>query len=255
MAKRNSRKKAARKQHQLRIKQKEDRDKESEEEMVEGQENIRKHGQTEDDDSVSGDDGEDDDVENEQNNHPEEEPGDDSESGSESSDDDNMDIAAVFHDQADGDDDDDDDDSSDSDDKDEKMAAAAKAVASTLNSDQYTFDLRKMLAINSDQLPLSELYGKTDEQKKSSSSDKSITIPLDDSQGLTVNDDFLLSRATEGCTQLIQALWQLPTEQSDAGPLVTLPGYDEIRLPRALVSQHKNTPIIKSCCLNLCSVA
>ena len=216
MAKRNSRKKEARKQHQLRIKKQEEReDADSGEEMVEDEV-----------DSDSEHDDVNDDVENAE----------DSEEDSDEEDvDDEIDMAAVFHgssNQDDEDDDDEDEEGSDSDEK--KKVATAGAVAGSMNSDQYTFDLRKLLAINSDQIPRSVLYGK--DETKTTSNGKSITIPLDDSQGQTVNEDFLLSRATEGCTELIRALWQLPTEQSDAGPLVTLPGYDDIRLPRALVS-------------------
>ena len=221
MAKRNSRTKEARKQHQLRMKEREEREDDSDDEMGE-------------DDAVSDSDH---DSEHDDENE------DDSEGESEDDGDDGVDMTALFHgtsnqDDDEEDDDDDDDDSEDSDSEEKKLVAAASAAAGSMNSDQYTFDLRKLLAINSDQIPRSALYRNSDKQqeKKSASDGKSITIPLDESQGLTVNEDFLLSKATEGCTELIKALWQLPTEQSDAGPLVTLPGYDDIRLPRALVS-------------------
>jgi hypothetical protein len=139
-----------------------------------------------------------------------------------------------------------DESTSDDDDDDEEVDEDASKPKSTLKnnnnnnnnisvmnelstSEPYTFDLRNMLAISTDQLAPSSLY------KKNKVSDANvISIPLQPG-GLTTNEDFLLQQATSGCTQLIQALWQLPTEQSDAGPLVTLPSYDEIRLPRALV--------------------
>jgi hypothetical protein len=66
--------------------------------------------------------------------------------------------------------------------------------------------------------------------------DENISIPLDNGYGFSVQENFLLSKATTGCTQLVHALFQLPTEMSDAGPLVQLPHYDEVVLPRALVS-------------------
>jgi hypothetical protein len=102
-------------------------------------------------------------------------------------------------------------------------------------TETYTFDLRNVLAVGTDQLATSSLYNNNiSSRKMNATSDATISIPLTDS-GLAVNEEFLLQTATSGCTQLIRALWQLPTEQSDAGPLVTLPSYDEIRLPRALV--------------------
>jgi hypothetical protein len=110
------------------------------------------------------------------------------------------------------------------------------------SSEPFAFDLRNMLAVSTDQLATSSLYNNNNNNDDnnniiSSSSNKksaTISIPLADS-GLAVNEEILLQTATNGCTQLIRALWQLPTEQSDAGPLVTLPSYNEIRLPRALV--------------------
>jgi hypothetical protein len=102
-------------------------------------------------------------------------------------------------------------------------------------TETYTFDLRNVLAVGTDQLATSSLYNNNiSSRKMNATSDATISIPLTHS-GLAVNEEFLLRTATSGCTQLIRALWQLPTEQSDAGPLVTLPSYDEIRLPRALV--------------------
>eukprot|EP00535_Pseudo-nitzschia_heimii_P005888 CAMPEP_0197176302 /NCGR_PEP_ID=MMETSP1423-20130617/2277_1 /TAXON_ID=476441 /ORGANISM="Pseudo-nitzschia heimii, Strain UNC1101" /LENGTH=474 /DNA_ID=CAMNT_0042625667 /DNA_START=47 /DNA_END=1471 /DNA_ORIENTATION=- len=100
-------------------------------------------------------------------------------------------------------------------------------------NEAYTFDLRNMLAINTDQLEIGSLY---DSKKSKSGKFNSLEIPLDPIHGklLEVNEDYLLSKATDGCSELIRSLWELPTEISDAGPLVTLPTYDEIRLPRAM---------------------
>jgi nitric oxide reductase activation protein len=99
-------------------------------------------------------------------------------------------------------------------------------------AEECTFDLRNMLAVNSHQLASNSLYT----TKKPSESEEFLTIPLDKGHGLNVDEEFLLSKASAGCTQLVRALWQLPTESSDAGPLITLPGYGEIKIPRALVS-------------------
>jgi len=107
-----------------------------------------------------------------------------------------------------------------------------KTSSSALQSEAYTFDLRNMLAINTDQLAMGTLY----DSKKNAKSKKDLEIPLDPIRGasLEVNEEYLLSKVTDGCTQLIRSLWELPTEVSDAGPLVTLPTYDEVRLPRAM---------------------
>lgn len=124
------------------------------------------------------------------------------------------------------------DDSDDDSDGEESMDET-DAPSSALQAEAYTFDLRNMLAINTDQLAMGTFY---DAKKTKSSSGKEIEIPLDPIRGasLEVNEEYLLSKATDGCTKLIQSLWELPTEVSDAGPLVTLPTYDEIRIPRAL---------------------
>ena len=97
--------------------------------------------------------------------------------------------------------------------------------------EQCNFDLRNMTAMNSHQILPSALYTKAPRKEE-----LSICIPLEDG-GLHVNEDFLLERSSAGCAQLIAAIWQLPTEMSDVGPLATLPGYDEIPIPRAMVRQ------------------
>jgi regulator of ribosome biosynthesis len=150
--------------------------------------------------------------------------GSDSESESES--DGEEDVAALF--KGAGNDEEDEDSENDDDDDDEDMDDAEGS--SPLSSEPYTFDLRNMLALNTDQLAMGSLY------KKKKSGQGKEEIPLDPTRGsgLDVNEDYLLAKATDGCTQLIRALWELPMEASDAGRLATLPAYDEVRLPRAM---------------------
>ena len=102
---------------------------------------------------------------------------------------------------------------------------------SSAEAEQCTFDLRNLVAVNSHQLDASSLYSSKNKTKDGDI----VTIPQTDSR-LLADEDQLLEKAQEGCAQLISALWQLPTEKSDAGPLVTLPTYVEIKIPRALVS-------------------
>jgi hypothetical protein len=88
--------------------------------------------------------------------------------------------------------------------------------------EQCTFDLLNLLAVNSHQLDVSKLYS----QQKETTSEEIVTIP-GETMPVSVNEELLLEKATDGCTQLIHALWQLPTERSDAGPLIVLPGFSE----------------------------
>jgi hypothetical protein len=107
-----------------------------------------------------------------------------------------------------------------------------KPMASA-TGEQVTFDLRNLLAFNSHQVNTSALY----KTKKSKKVEENITIPLEGPANV-VNEEHLLGKASDGCAQLVSALWQLPTERSDVGPLITLPTYYETRLPRTLVSLH-----------------
>ena len=103
--------------------------------------------------------------------------------------------------------------------------------------EQCTFDLRNLLAINSHQVNSSLLYKKR--KAKDTGDELHLTIPpSSDRMEVVVNEDYLLEKATDGCTQLIAALWQLPMTKSDAGPMATLPPFDESRIPRALVSHE-----------------
>jgi hypothetical protein len=132
---------------------------------------------------------------------------------------------------------DEDDDNEDGQGKLASPSQAARFGSSSSEAEACTFDLRNLLAMNTHQVDTVALYKQPPKKSKALSDGddgKTITIP-GDSMPAVANDDALLQMATDGCRQLIAALWQLPVERSDAGPLVTLPGYEEVRIPRALV--------------------
>lgn len=112
----------------------------------------------------------------------------------------------------------------------DKQKQSRRTIGSS-SGEQCTFDLRNLVAVNSHQLDATSLYS----SKRKQSKEADITIPST-LTGIQVDEDQLLEKAQDGCAQLISALWQLPTERSDAGPLVTLPSYCEVKIPRAMVS-------------------
>jgi hypothetical protein len=152
---------------------------------------------------------------------------------------DELDEADVGVDDEVGDDDEDDseeDEGSDSveegdDDDDEDAEPVAIKPLTSATGEQCTFDLLNLLALNSHQVDIAKLYS----QNAHAKDNEKVTIP-GETMPFEVNDELLLEKATDGCTQLIHALWQLPTERSDAGPLVVLPAFSETKLPRQLVS-------------------
>lgn len=96
---------------------------------------------------------------------------------------------------------------------------------------ECSFDLRNLLAINSHQVSIKELYDF--DTNMGTASDGLCTISLP-SVPIKVNEDHLLQKANEGMTQLLSALWKLPTERSDVGPIASLPTFFEIKIPREL---------------------
>jgi hypothetical protein len=181
-------------------------------------------------------------VEEDENNEDEADSDDDDEEDEEEEED----VAAALFNSANAQDDDDAESDNEDDEKDTTMVAMDTTPSQV---EPYTFDLRNMLAISTDQLLIDSLYDtqNTKKNKTAANNNKSEEeIPLDPkynrgSLSVQIDEEYLLSKATVGCTQLVRALWQLPTEQSDAGPLITLPTYDEIKLPRAMVSTVKMT--------------
>mgnify|MGYP005853256527 CR=1 FL=1 len=127
-----------------------------------------------------------------------------------------------------GEDSDDDDDDNNNEEEDPVSREFENPKSAT--GEPCTFDLRNLLAANAHQINTKTLYSTT--KMKS----ESVTIPsMQILANLNVDEEQLLEKATDGCTQLSAALWQLPTERSSAGPLVHLPSFDDSRIPRALV--------------------
>lgn len=137
-------------------------------------------------------------------------------------------------DSSDDDDSDDDGESSsseaESNEEELNLTSESNRIASSLKGDgeePCSFDLRNLLATNSHTVDTATLY-----RPSLKDPDTSSTIP----PAMRMNEEFLLKKAQEGCHQLLQALWKLPQqESSDVGTLVTLPTYEESRLPRSLV--------------------
>jgi len=120
------------------------------------------------------------------------------------------------------------------DDSHQSVTGLAAAVPVSANGERCTFDLRNLLAMNTHQVDAASLYSAKRKGKKTINS---LTISPPDGLDLPINEKYLLEKATDGCTQLVATLWQLPIERSDAGPMATLPSYEESRIPRALVSE------------------
>jgi hypothetical protein len=105
----------------------------------------------------------------------------------------------------------------------------AEEDGSIQGEESCTVDLRNLVAINSHQIDSKALY-----KKKSRENEQETTIHT---KGMALaNENYLLQKASEGCSELLTQLWKLDTEKTDAGPLAVLPSYFEIVTPRELVS-------------------
>jgi hypothetical protein len=136
------------------------------------------------------------------------------------------------HDDSEGDEEDDDGE--------EDNIARKITTNSFAGPEPCSFDMHNLLAINSHQMDTSKMYIK---KAGKYNDEEDITIPPE-SLELAVNEKYLLEKAASGCTQLIAALWQLPIESSDVGPMVSLPIHDGSKIPRQLV---------RLCSLSRCS--
>ena len=123
------------------------------------------------------------------------------------------------------------DDNSDNDSEEEDPVSHEFEQPKSATGEPCTFDLRNLLAVNTHQINTKALYSTI------KTKNEFVTIPsMQVLANINVDEEQLLEKATDGCTQLIAALWQLPTERSSAGPRVQLPSFDDSRIPRALVS-------------------
>mmetsp|Transcript_6834 Transcript_6834/g.20358 ORF Transcript_6834/g.20358 Transcript_6834/m.20358 type:complete len:448 (-) Transcript_6834:123-1466(-) len=108
--------------------------------------------------------------------------------------------------------------------EDEKDASSPPSSAALPGEESCTFDLRNLTALNSHQVDSKSLYSK-------SASATSATIDV----GASLPDeDQLLEKAREGCSQLLRRLWTLESERTDVGTMAKLPGNEELKVPRAL---------------------
>lgn len=222
---RNSKKPVAKEEEKVEVNYAETADSFATDEQVEEDEDERENDM--DDSSEEGNE-----DANSSENESDEDVEEEEEEDDDDDDDDDDDVEALFKGASAVNDDGDENSESDGDDEGEeaKRNEPPKVTAKS-GPEQCNFDLKNLTAMNSHQIPVSSLYS-----KKKARGEESISIPLDQGHELQVNEEFLLDRASSGCAQLISAIWQLPVEASDAGPLVTLPGYDEITIPRAMVS-------------------
>jgi len=98
---------------------------------------------------------------------------------------------------------------------------------SVQGEESCTLDLRNLLTINSHQVNHQNLY-----RCKDGNSNDSVSIHVTGTKD--VNEDQLLRKANNGCSQLLKGLWELETEKTDAGSLAILPAYFEQKTPREL---------------------
>ena len=131
----------------------------------------------------------------------------------------------------DEDDDEEDDEAEEEDDEEEENGKNNILSNAFAGTEPCTFDMHNLLAINSHQMDTSKMYMK---KAGKLNDEEDITIPPE-SLEVAVNEKYLLEKAATGRTQLIAALWQLPIESSDIGPMVSLPIHDGSKIPRQLV--------------------
>lgn len=144
---------------------------------------------------------------------------------------------------------DDEEESDDDEEDDEEDGANADNKSSSIGvgggeAEQCTFDLHNLLAFNTHQINVAELYQPPSSTQIKKLNDKEwyATLPaIEATVGIlpgVVNESLLLAKAAEGTTQLLRELWRLPTEKTDVGSLARLPGAssrgEATKLPRSL---------------------
>jgi hypothetical protein len=123
------------------------------------------------------------------------------------------------------------DEDQDEENEEEEEETTTPMIRSTIKSTEpCTFDMRNLLAMNTHGVDVGRLY----KAKRTSSDDHDDVTIAPGSLDLAVDEEYLLGKAMDGCSQLLSVLWQLPVERSDAGPLGSLPKFDELPLPRSL---------------------
>lgn len=96
--------------------------------------------------------------------------------------------------------------------------------------EKCSLDLRNLLAMNSHQVNHRLLY------KKESSNNEDDKTTIFTKGMMKANEEYLLQKASEGCSQILAGLWSLDKEKSEAGPMAILPTYFQLVTPRELVS-------------------
>jgi hypothetical protein len=108
-----------------------------------------------------------------------------------------------------------------------------------------TFDLRNLLGVSAHPIDSASLYVPGKISKNLASADSTTATTID--RSYFVNEEYLLKKAIAGCSQIVSALWQLPVERTNAGPMVQLPTFDDSKIPRALVCAMKHAAFPSHC--------
>lgn len=128
----------------------------------------------------------------------------------------------------------DEDDEEDTDTEETDIALPNDSSDNIIEGDENcTLDLRNLLSINSHQVNHRLLY---QQKAKDQSKDGDDVATICTTGMMKANEDYLLQKASEGCSQLLAGLWSLEKEKSEAGPMAVLPTYCQIVTPRELVS-------------------
>jgi hypothetical protein len=118
----------------------------------------------------------------------------------------------------------------------QKIANAGNKVVIPGADEPCSFDLRNLLAISSYPIDSAQLYSNSPTAAVALQPPKNLIIPSTSPASMNVNEEYLLQKSIAACNQLISALWKLPMERSDAGPMALLPSHDDSNVPRSLVS-------------------